>query len=405
MRPTALAVVALVAAALGAAAVLVLESATGVVGETRVETIVVERARERPAATTAVARAPSARLLPSARFDPVRIYSARSPGVVTIFAYFDEQLAQGSGFVVSPSGHILTNSHVITDAGENGADADVRAADRLYVEFQDGDRIPAKIVGWDIFDDVGLVKVDPRDHRLHPVPLGNSDNVVVGSPTAAIGSPFGNVNSLSVGVVSATHRSIASLTSRYSVADAIQTDAAINHGNSGGPLLDARGRVIGINAQIRSGTGTGEGVGFAIPINWAKHSMAQLLAKGEVEYAYLGVRAGDVTPSLARHLGYGRRRAAIIDCVEEDSVAAKAGLRGGGKEKEFNGMSYRADGDLLVAINGIPIRGADDVVRVVSQRLRPREVATFTVLRDGKEKTLAVRLGTRPKRPKDSSCD
>ncbi|TML03283.1 MAG: trypsin-like serine protease, partial [Actinobacteria bacterium] len=129
------------------------------------------------------------------------------------------------GFVVSPKGYILTNSHVITNAGDGSGK--VSAADRLFVEFQDHDRVAAKIVGWDIYDDVGLIKVDPADHRLDPVPLGDSAQVKVGQPVAAIGSPFGNVNSLSVGVVSATERSISSLTSQYSLVDAIQTDAAI----------------------------------------------------------------------------------------------------------------------------------------------------------------------------------
>ena len=152
-------------------------------------------------------------------------------------------------------------------------------ADRVYVEYQDLDRVPARVVGWDVFDDVALIQVDPQDHALAPVPLGDSSAVAVGEPVAAIGSPFGQEDSLGVGVVSATHRSIESLTSKYSLVDAIQTDAPINHGNSGGPLFDARGRVIGINAQIRSDSGTAEGVGFAVPIDSARRSMEQLVAE------------------------------------------------------------------------------------------------------------------------------
>ena len=154
--------------------------------------------------------------------------------------------------MVSPAGDILTNSHVITNVGETQSTQPVRGATSVYVVFADGDRIPAEIVGWDLFNDTGVIRVDPDEHALVPLPLGDSDIVRVGEPIAAIGSPFGNENSLSVGVVSAVARSIPSLTSRYRVSNAIQVDAPINHGNSGGPLFDARGRVIGITAQILS---------------------------------------------------------------------------------------------------------------------------------------------------------
>src|SRR5947207_7318341 len=138
----------------------------------------------------------------------------------------------------------------------------------------------------------------------------------VGDPVAAIGSPFGNENSLAVGVVSAVHRSIDSLTSNFSLVDAIQTDAPINHGNSGGPLFDARGRVIGINAQIRSDSGNAEGVGFAVPINSARRSLQQLVAGGSVSYAFVGVVTTDLTPALARHFGYTVQRGAVLTKVE-----------------------------------------------------------------------------------------
>src|SRR5204862_6989110 len=217
------------------------------------------------------------------------------------------------------------NSHVITNAGES---APGHGADRVYVEFQDRDRAPAKIVGWDVFDDVGVLKVEPSAHSLTPVPLGNSAAVAVGEPVAAIGSPFGNEDSLGVGVVSATHRSIDSLTSSYALVDAIQTDAPINHGNSGGPLFDARGRVIGINAQIRSDSGSAEGVGFAVPINSARRSMAQLIAGGRVSYAYVGIQTEDLIPSVAKRLGYVVSHGAVVLGVTSHSPGAAAGLRG-----------------------------------------------------------------------------
>src|SRR5207248_712524 len=174
------------------------------------------------------------------------------------------------------------------------------------------DRVAAKVVGWDGFDDVGLLKIDPSGRALDPVPLGNSAAIAVGDPVAAIGSPFGNEDALGVGVVSAIHRSIDSLTSNFSLVDAIQTDAPINHGNSGGPLFDARGRVIGIDAQIRSDSGNAEGVGFAVPIDAARRSMEQLIATGRVVYPFVGVNTQDLTPAAAEHFGFGVRRGAVI---------------------------------------------------------------------------------------------
>jgi S1-C subfamily serine protease len=337
-------------------------------------------------------------------FQPAQIYAKRSAGVVTIYAIFgssnadEAEGAQGSGFVVSRNGYILTNSHVITNAGSGPAGAAPKPADRLYVEFQDHDRVPARIVGWDIFDDVGLIRVAPRLHALSPVPLGDSSRAVVGEPVAAIGSPFGNENSLAVGVVSAVRRSIVSLTSQYNLVDAIQTDAPINHGNSGGPLFDARGRVIGINAQIRSDSGNAEGVGFAVPINSARRSMEQLIDFGRVAYAYVGITTEDLTPSLARRFGYRARYGAVIDTVRSGSPGAKGGLRGGTHEEEFNGAHFTRGGDVIVAIGGQRVRSAEDVVRIVTERLVPGQAATFTVLRGGKRRMVRITLAERPSR-------
>jgi len=225
--------------------------------------------------------------------------------------------------------------------------------------------------------------------------------VVVGEPVAAIGSPFGNENSLAVGVVSAVSRSIPSLTSRYSVANAIQIDAPINHGNSGGPLLDAQGQVIGVNTQIRSESGNAEGVGFAIPINSARRSMEQLIATGRVAYAYLGIRTQDVTPALAREYSLGAGRGALIEEAVEGEPADRAGLRGSTEQQVFNGSSVGLGGDLIVALGGEEVASADDVVRIVTDRLLPGETVGVTVIRGGtgRRETVRVLLDERPAVP------
>jgi 2-alkenal reductase len=392
MRPTVLATVALVASVLGAAAALAVARGAGWVGD-EARTVYVATAAE-PAATGPQSVTPPAL---GNGFDPAGIYARRSPGVVTIYAFFGAggRSSQGSGFVVSHDGHVLTNSHVITNVGDSGP---VRGAARVYVEFQDGDRVAATVVGWDLFNDTGVVRVDPKEHALTVVPMGNSSRVVVGEPVAAIGSPFGNQNSLAVGVVSATGRSIDSLTSGYDVADAIQIDAPINHGNSGGPLFDARGRVIGINAQIRSDSGLAEGVGFAIPINSARRSLEQLVSTGRVAYAYIGIRSQNVTPGLARHFKLGAERGALIIRVEPGTPAAKAGLRGSTRDAAYQGSEVGLGGDLVVRLAGEPVTGAEDISRIVTHRLLPGQRVLMTVIRGGtgKRQTVPLVLGERP---------
>jgi S1-C subfamily serine protease len=407
IRPGALAVVAIVSALLGGSLALALGKATGWLGDA--DTVVLAADGTVNGAARAVDDSPAAKPLPGNDFDPATIYRERAAGVVTILALFgdhaesgDGGAAQGSGFVVSEDGYVLTNSHVITTAGEGAVGTAVDAAASVYVEFRDGDRVPARVVGWDLFDDVGVLKVDPTDHDLAPVPLGDSSRVEVGEPVAAIGSPFGQMSSLSVGVVAATERSIDSLTSTYDLVDAIQTDAPINRGNSGGPMFDARGLVIGINAQIRSESGNAEGVGFAIPINAAKRSMRQLVEFGEVRYAWVGVSTQSLTPSLAERFDYRVERGAAVQTVVEGSPAARAGLRGGGEEKVHQGVFFRPGGDLIVAIDGTAVETAEDVVRVVASQLLPGQRVTFTVLRQGRQRDVEVTLGKRPTQPPGS---
>jgi 2-alkenal reductase len=401
MRAGPLAALTLVAAVLGGGAALGIGKGAGWFDDGTRTVVVNARTSQAPAALPARATS-NVGPIPGKGFDPQRIFAQRSPGVVTIFAYFGDpssettEISQGSGFVISTKGYVLTNSHVITNAGSGTRAA---AADHLYVEFADGDREEAKIVGWDVYDDVGLIRIPSSQHKLIPVPLGESAAVAVGQPVAAIGSPLGNENSLTVGVVSAIHRSIDAITvQRYKVVDAIQTDAPITHGNSGGPLFDARGRVIGINAQIRSQSGSGNdsGVGFAIPIDAAKRSLQQLITKGKVTYAYVGIETDDMTPSLAHALSYKVDHGALVITVKAGSPAAKAGLKGGDREVDVLGLqNLVSGGDVIVEIDGMPVRRADDVVRIVSGSLKPKDVAVFTIVRGGKRQKVAITLAER----------
>jgi S1-C subfamily serine protease len=404
VRPSALAAIVIVAAALGGLFAVVAADRTGLL-DGATETVFVSGSGAALPLEREIARPDStAKPLAGNAFDPAAIYESRNGGVVTIYAHFDdrpasEHAAQGSGFVVSREGYILTSAHVVTTAGPEET-GEPEAANRVYVGFRDGDRVEAAVIGWDVFDDVAVLKVDPDAHAVDPVPLGDSSRVVVGEPVAALGSPFGNESSLSVGVVSATGRSINSLTSGYNVGDAIQTDAPITHGNSGGPLFDARGRVLGINAQIRSNSGQSEGVGFAIPINAAKRSFRQLVRNGRVAYAYVGVNAEDLTPTIAKRFGYPVQRGAVIATVVPESPGEDAGLRGGRERRLLNGFPVRLGGDVVVKIGDRDVQSADDLVRVVSERLAPGQVVRFTVLRDGRRMVVPVRLGERPRRPR-----
>ena len=391
-RGPTIAVVALAAAVLGGVVALLAAAATGLIDRHTSTVYVPTTAGELGSGNEPIVRATP---LSGKGFNASRIYTVRSPGVVTVFAFFDnasEQEAQGSGFVVTPSGYILTSAHVVTDVVESAHPSE---AHEVFIAFKGGDRVKAKIVGWDGYDDVALLKVDPAAHRLVTVPLGDSSRVRPGDPVAAMGTPFGNEDSIAVGVVSAIHRSISSLTSSYKVVDAIQTDAPITHGNSGGPLFDARGRVIGINAQIRSDSGGAEGVGFAVPINAAARTMGQLIATGQVVYAFLGVTTEDLTPTLARHLGYTVSRGALVGEVRGGSPADHAGLEGGNDDQSFDGLDVTTGGDVIVAVDGRPVRSADQVVRDIGSRL-PGETIRLTVVRGHERKTLIAKLGARP---------
>jgi S1-C subfamily serine protease len=401
MRPAAIAAISLVSAVVGGALVLLVADASGW-RDGGSETVVVPAAEPiAPALPQAIGG--GARPLAGNGFDPRAIYARRAGGVVTVYALFGDhaetgEASQGSGFVVSRDGLVLTSAHVITTAGSSDG-ANAQGATRAYVELRDGERLEARVVGWDVFDDVGVLRIRRKPPRLRPIPLGDSDRVRVGDPVAAIGSPFGEQTSLSVGVISATRRSISALTSPYAIVDAIQIDAPLNRGNSGGPLLDADGRAIGINAQIRTTSGNAEGVGFAVPIDAARRSLRQLLATGRVLYAYAGVGTDDLTPSVARRLGLGPRRGALITRIDDSGPADRAGLRGSTRTLEVGGESVLVGGDVVVAVGDHPVRSSTDLVRIVTREFLPGQVARFHLLRSGRRVVVGVRLAQRPRQP------
>jgi putative serine protease PepD len=295
------------------------------------------------------------------------IYRRTSPGVVEVtarstsgsqfpFGHSQESVGQGSGFVYDTSGHVVTNEHVVDGASS------------VTVKFANGKSYSAKVVGRDSSTDVAVLKVNAPSSALHPLTLADSDAVSVGDGVVAIGSPFGLENSVTSGIVSALHRSIDS-PNGFSIPDAIQTDAPINHGNSGGALLDASGHVIGITSQIESDSGGNDGVGFAVPSNTVRSVVSQLLASGKVEHAYLGVE-------IASAAGGGAR----VASVRSGTPAAKAGLQAG---------------DVITKIDGTSVGSSAELQRAIDAR-KPGDRVTLQVRRGGTTRTVHVTLGTRP---------
>jgi S1-C subfamily serine protease len=326
-------------------------------------------------------------------YDATRVYEEASPGVVTIRSVFGSGAAEGSGFVLNDDGEIVTNAHVVTE--ESGDDRE--PADQVYIEFPDRNVVPAEIVGFDPFVDVALLRIEPDGFELHPLKLGDDRDLRVGQPVAAIGSPFGEQQSLSVGVVSATDRSVQSLT-QFEISGAIQTDASINPGNSGGPLLDAGARVIGINQQIETNSGANDGVGFAVPITAIKRSIAQLRSDGEAEYAYIGVSSQPLYPQLARKLDLDTAFGGLVSEVSSGSPAEKAGIEGGSDKVTFQAGKYRTGGDVILQVDGQDIVTPDDLAEAIASH-RPGETVTLTILRDGERRAVEVTLDQRPDNP------
>ncbi|HUQ21867.1 MAG TPA: trypsin-like peptidase domain-containing protein [Gaiellaceae bacterium] len=304
-----------------------------------------------------------------------------SPGQASPFGGTGQaQQAQGSGFVLDKQGHIVTNQHVVD------------GAQSVSVKFSDGTTYDATVVGTDPSTDLAVIKVEAPASILVPLQLGDSTKLRVGDGVVAIGSPFGLAQTVTTGIVSAVHREITA-PNNYAIPDAIQTDAAINHGNSGGPLLDLRGRVVGVNSQIESDSGGNDGVGFAVPSQTVRTIVSQLLSSGKVEHAYLGVAIESIPGSAADTLG--TRAGAAVTEVRSGSPAAAAGLLPSSRTRTIDGQAYPTGGDVITAVDGRRVSSADELRTAIDAK-KPGENVELTVLRNGKTTSVQVTLASRP---------
>ena len=317
----------------------------------------------------------------------VQITAVSNAGGVSPFGQQGGQRALGSGFVIDKAGHILTNFHV------------VQGAEQVSVNFSDQNSpVPATIVGVDPSTDLAVIKVDVPATALTPLPLGDSNQVQVGDPVVAIGNPFGLDRTVTAGIVSALQRHITA-PNGFAIDHVIQTDAAINHGNSGGPLLDARGEVIGVNSQIQSGGVDGNvGIGFAVPVDTVKEVASQLIETGKVEHAFLGIEMQTITPEAARDFRLPTDQGILIATVRPGSPAEKAGLRGGSTTAILGGETWLLGGDVITRADGQAVTGAGQLRDIVLSR-KPGDTLTLEVHRDGKTLTVSVELGRRPATP------
>ncbi|HSI97460.1 MAG TPA: trypsin-like peptidase domain-containing protein [Gaiellaceae bacterium] len=303
------------------------------------------------------------------------IYERARAGVVKITVSggsptLGRSRAQGSGFVIDRDGHIVTNQHVVSGGGT------------ITVHLANRSTYRARLVGSDRSTDLAVLRIDAPAAALEPLQLGDSSEVAVGDTVVAIGSPFGLDGTVTSGIVSALHRQMTA-PNDFTITDAIQTDAAINHGNSGGPLLDGRGRVIGVNTQIESESGGNVGIGFAVPSNTVRAIAGQLIESGQAEHAYLGITMLTVTEGVA------------VTEVRSATPAEDAGLRAATGSRTVDGQEVPTGGDVIVAVDGKEISSSSELQSAVDAK-RPGDTVSITVLRDGERRTVEVTLGTRP---------
>ncbi len=331
------------------------------------------------------------------------IYRRAAPGVVQVtstsvvtvpadpffgnqfFPQRQEERSLGSGFVVDKAGHVVTNYHVISGAKQ------------VRVSFSNGASTKATVEGTDPSSDLAVLKIDTSSRALTPLPLGNSDAMEVGDPVVAIGNPFGLDRTVTAGIVSAIQRAITA-PNGYTIDHVIQTDAAINHGNSGGPLLNRRSQVIGVNSQIETGSSsdTGNvGIGFAIPSNTVKSVIAQLIREGHIDRAFLGISATPITRDLARVFRLPAAKGLLVQSVQPGSGAAKAGLEAGTTQVTLAGESYKLGGDIVVAAAGRPVASLNKLRDIIAAK-KPGDSIRVVVYREGKRTTVDVKLGRQP---------
>jgi putative serine protease PepD len=317
------------------------------------------------------------------------IYEKTYKGVVEITATSSQSSGlggqqqaqgQGSGFVFDADGHIVTNDHV------------VEGAEAASVRFWDGSTYDATIVGTDPSTDLAVIKVDAPSSVLVPLTVGDSTQLSVGEGVVALGSPFGLEGTLTSGIVSALNRQMTS-PNNFTINNSIQTDAAINHGNSGGPLLNAAGEVVGVNTQIKSDSGGSDGIGFSIPSSTVSSIVPALISSGSVEHAYLGVAAASLSQSVADELGVPA--GAMVTEVREGTPAAKAGLKAASGSAMVDGQSYPTGGDVITAVDDTTVTSGADLQNAIDAK-RPGETVSITYTRDGDSTTVQVSLGTRP---------
>lgn len=313
------------------------------------------------------------------------VYSSVSNSVVAISVSTGFEAGEGTGFVIDQQGHIITNYHVVQGAQE------------IVVNFLDGTIVRADVVGLDPDSDIAVIRANNVPvERLRPIQFGDSNALIIGQQVLAIGSPFSQRWTMTAGIVSALERTITGLsTQRFSIGGVIQTDAPINPGNSGGPLLTLSGQVVGVNAQIRSESGANAGIGFAIPSNLVARIAQELISNGRVDYSYIGISGTSVSIGImeVKNLANNQRGVVVTD-VLDGGPASAAGLR----EAQLlnnNNRDFRT-ADVITAINGEPLNDMDSLISYLARNTRPGDTATLTVLRDGQEIKLDLRLTARP---------